>query len=65
MAPQQHIRDAVGKPGAKEPYYLAPVLSTFVYALPQTYQRVDAPFFADFRLVLAGFLDVQSLQMSL
>jgi uncharacterized protein (TIGR03083 family) len=40
---QQHIRDAVGKPGLMEPHYLAPVLATFVHALPQTYRQVDAP----------------------
>lgn len=39
---QQHIRDAVGKPGLIEPYYLAPVLGAFVHALPRTYRPVDA-----------------------
>jgi uncharacterized protein (TIGR03083 family) len=39
---QQHIRDAVGKPGLKEPRYLAPVLDTFVRALPFTYREVAA-----------------------
>jgi uncharacterized protein (TIGR03083 family) len=39
---QQHIRDAVGKPGVTSPYYLAPVLAAFVHALPQTYRQVDA-----------------------
>lgn len=40
---QQHIREAVGKPGAAEPYFLAPVLAAFVHALPVTYREVDAP----------------------
>ncbi len=40
---QQHIRDAVGKPGLVEPEYLKPLFSTFVYALPYTYRRLDAP----------------------
>jgi len=31
---QQHIRKAVGKPGLTEQKYLAPVLATFVFALP-------------------------------
>lgn len=31
---QQHIRDAVGRVGCKEPYYLGPVLSAFVHAMP-------------------------------
>ena len=39
---QQHIRDAVGKPGLTGPRYLAPVLATFVHALPHTYRMVDA-----------------------
>lgn len=40
---QQHIRDAVQKPGCTEPYLLAPVLATFAHALPATFQDVDAP----------------------
>jgi uncharacterized protein (TIGR03083 family) len=40
---QQHIRDAVGKPGLTEPRYLAPALDAFVRALPHTYRAVDAP----------------------
>ena len=39
---QQHIRDATGKPGCTEPYFLAPVLAAFVYALPRTYRQVSA-----------------------
>src|SRR5207248_376713 len=39
---QQQIRDAVDKPGFKEPMYFAPVLATFVRALPQTFYGVDA-----------------------
>jgi uncharacterized protein (TIGR03083 family) len=39
---QQHIRDAVGKPGLKEPRYLAPVLSTFVWALPRAFRTARA-----------------------
>jgi uncharacterized protein (TIGR03083 family) len=40
---QQHIRDAVGRPGLKEPRFFAPVLATFVHALPMTYRDVAAP----------------------
>jgi uncharacterized protein (TIGR03083 family) len=40
---QQHIRDAVGKPGLKEPTFFAPVLDAFVRALPHTFRGVDAP----------------------
>ena len=39
---QQHIRDAVHKPGLKEPRYLHPVLDTFVRALPHTFRDVAA-----------------------
>ena len=37
---QQHIRDAVGKPGLKEPRLFAPVLDAFVRALPHTFRAV-------------------------
>jgi uncharacterized protein (TIGR03083 family) len=40
---QQHIRDATGKPGLKEPRFLAPVLDTFIRALPHAYREVTAP----------------------
>ena len=39
---QQQIRDAVGKPGLKEPRFFAPALDAFVRALPHTYRLVDA-----------------------
>ena len=39
---QQQIRDAVGKPGLKQPKYFAPVLDAFVRALPHTYRNVYA-----------------------
>lgn len=40
---QQHIRAAVGRPGLTGPRYLAPVLATFVHALPRAYRDVAAP----------------------
>ncbi len=40
---QQHIRDAVDRPGLTEPRYLSPVLDAFVRALPHTYRDVAAP----------------------
>lgn len=40
---QQHVRDAVGRPGFADPRHMAPVLATFVHALPVAYQPVDAP----------------------
>lgn len=39
---QQQIRDAVGKPGLKEPKFFAPLLDCFVRALPRTYKSVSA-----------------------
>jgi hypothetical protein len=37
------IREAVGAEGLYEPPLFAPVLSTFVFALPVAYRDVDAP----------------------
>ncbi len=37
---QQHIRDAVGKPGLKEAKYLAPILDTFILGVPRTFGSV-------------------------
>lgn len=51
---QQHIRDAVGRPGLTEPRYLAPVLAAFVRALPHTYRKVDAPAGATVALTITG-----------
>jgi uncharacterized protein (TIGR03083 family) len=39
---QQHIRDALERPGLKEPRYFAPLLDTFIRALPHTYRAIDA-----------------------
>ena len=39
---QQHIRDAVGRPGLKDRYFFAPVLETFILALPHTFREVNA-----------------------
>lgn len=39
---QQQIRDAVDKPGLKEPRFFAPALEAFVRALPHTYRNIDA-----------------------
>ena len=40
---QQHIRDAVAKPGATGSEFLAPVLAAFTRALPVTFHGVNAP----------------------
>lgn len=39
---QQHIRDAVKRPGLKEARYFDPLLDTFIRALPHTYRAIDA-----------------------
>ncbi len=39
---QQHIRDAVGKPGLTDRHFMAPVLAAFVYALPPTFGDIEA-----------------------
>ena len=39
---QQHIRDAVNRPGLKEPQFFAPILQTFVHALPRTFRSAQA-----------------------
>jgi len=39
---QQHIREAVARPGYMETRFLKPVLDTFMRALPHTYRSVEA-----------------------
>ena len=51
---QQHIRDAVGIHGLKEPRFFAPVLDAFVRAMPYTYKDVDAPEGTCVTLKIAG-----------
>lgn len=51
---QQHIRDAVNKPGLKEPRFLVPALGTFVRALPQTFKDVSASDGTMLRLRITG-----------
>jgi len=40
---QQQIRDATARPPLYDALYFAPVIDTFVRALPHTYRGVDAP----------------------
>lgn len=54
---QQHIRCATGKPGCNEAYFLSPVLATFVRALPQTFQAVDAPEHTVISVTMTGEVD--------
>jgi uncharacterized protein (TIGR03083 family) len=40
---QQQIRLAVGAPSLNDPFYVAPVLDTFLRALPHRYRETEAP----------------------
>lgn len=51
---QQHIRDAVAKPGYKEPRFLSPVLDTFMMALPQTFAGSEAEVGAQIQVNITG-----------
>jgi uncharacterized protein (TIGR03083 family) len=51
---QQHIREAVRQPGFKERRYLAPVLATFVRALPRTFENVLAASGTSVTLTITG-----------
>ncbi|MEX1254712.1 MAG: maleylpyruvate isomerase family mycothiol-dependent enzyme [Dehalococcoidia bacterium] len=51
---QQQVREAVGAPGLFERRLFAPVLDTFVHALPRTYSEVSAPEGAHVRVVISG-----------
>ena len=51
---QQHIRDAVGKPGLKQPRYFAPVLATFVWALPHAFRATSAAEDTSVTLTITG-----------
>jgi uncharacterized protein (TIGR03083 family) len=51
---QQQIRDAVGAPPLTRPRLFAPVLATFVHALPHTYRDVRQPDGALVRLSVTG-----------
>ena len=51
---QQHIRDAVGKPGLKEPRYMAPVISAFIWALPRAYRSSHASENTSVTLTITG-----------
>jgi uncharacterized protein (TIGR03083 family) len=51
---QQHIRDAVNKPGLKDPHYLAPVLATFARALPRAFRHTEAAENTVATLTIAG-----------
>jgi uncharacterized protein (TIGR03083 family) len=51
---QQQIRDATRKAPLYDPYFLAPVLDTFVRALPYSFRQVSAPDGTVVRLEISG-----------
>ena len=51
---QQQIRDATGQPPLYDPYYLSPVLETFVRALPHSFRDAAAPQGTVVRLEISG-----------
>jgi uncharacterized protein (TIGR03083 family) len=51
---QQQIRDATGQPPLYDPYFLSPVLDTFVRALPHTFRHASAPEGTVVRLEISG-----------
>jgi uncharacterized protein (TIGR03083 family) len=51
---QQHIRDAVGQPGMKEPRWFAPVLDTFAHGVPHTLRVLAPPPGTTVRLTVTG-----------
>lgn len=51
---QQQIRDATARPPLYDPYFLAPVLDTFVRALPHAFRHFTAPERTSVRFEIAG-----------
>jgi len=51
---QQHIRDAVKKPGLKDAKFFSPVLETFMRALPYTFRHVSEPDGTSITLSVSG-----------
>jgi uncharacterized protein (TIGR03083 family) len=51
---QQQIRDATGRPPLYDPYFLSPVLDTFVRALPHSFRNTPAPVGTSVRFEISG-----------
>jgi uncharacterized protein (TIGR03083 family) len=51
---QQQIRDATGRPPLYDPYFLGPVLDTFVRALPYSFRHLTAPAETVVRFEISG-----------
>jgi len=54
----QHICDAIGETSLKERTYVAPVVDTFVRALPRAYSAVQAPLESLVKLDITGAAEV-------
>jgi hypothetical protein len=54
---QQHIRDAVNKPGFKESKYLSPILDAFILALPRTFEVIPAKPGTSLQIQITGNVD--------
>jgi hypothetical protein len=52
--PKQQMRDAVGKPGLKQPRYFAPVLAAFMRALPRAFRATSAAEGTTVTLTISG-----------
>jgi uncharacterized protein (TIGR03083 family) len=51
---QQHIREAVNRPGGMQPAFLGPVLAAFLFALPRTYRTIEAPLGTAITITITG-----------
>jgi len=51
---QQQIRDATGRAPLYDPYFLSPVLDTFVRALPYAYRNASAPVETSVKFEISG-----------
>jgi uncharacterized protein (TIGR03083 family) len=51
---QQHIRDAVGKPGLMEQKFLSPILDAFILALPRSFEDVRAENGTSLQITIKG-----------
>jgi uncharacterized protein (TIGR03083 family) len=51
---QQHIRDAVGRPGLHGPRFVAPVLATFMRSLPPAYEGLEAAAGTEVAVLIEG-----------
>lgn len=51
---QQHIRDAVGRPGLSDPRHMAPVIAACVRAMPRALKQAESPDGTTISLIVGG-----------